>query len=201
MTFSGAGNTVVTGQLDGGGVLNIYGGAKPGGLIQSGAGTVTLNNTLDFAGDITVNTGAGPLNLLPTGGAYCLQRCFLRRRHDQRRLLRHLVVERGLDLQRHPEHAATRHSAVCSRGRTHQHLCGPISGGGSLLQNGPGTTVLSITTTITGSTTISSGVLQANIGVGIPATSFLTLDGGVLQSDGAQSRQLHAQPGHFRRQL
>ena len=45
-------------------------------------------------------------------------------------------------------------------------------------------TVLSNTNNYSGGTTISSGVLQANIGVGIPSTSFLTLDGGVLQSDG-----------------
>ena len=64
---------------------------------------------------------------------------------------------------------------------------GTINGGGSIAQNGPGTTILSGTNNYSGSTTISSGALQANFGTGIPSSSFLSLDGGVLQSDGGST--------------
>ena len=42
-----------------------------------------------------------------------------------------------------------------------------------VVQNGPGTTILSGTNTYTGNTTISSGALQANSGTGLPAASLL----------------------------
>jgi fibronectin-binding autotransporter adhesin len=63
-----------------------------------------------------------------------------------------------------------------------------ISGsGGAVTQLGTGRIGLSATNSYTGSTTISSGVLQANDGTGLPTASFVQLDGGVLQSDGAAS--------------
>ena len=61
---------------------------------------------------------------------------------------------------------------------------GRINSGGSIAQNGPGTTILSGANNYSGSTIISAGALQANIGTGIPSSSFLSLDGGVLQSNG-----------------
>ena len=60
----------------------------------------------------------------------------------------------------------------------------PIGGGGAVAQNGPGVTILAAMNNYSGATIISSGALQASFGAGIPATSFLALDGGVLQSNG-----------------
>ena len=65
LTFSGAGNTTISGAIDGGGVLNTVGGATPGGLIQAGTGVVTLSGTTNFSGNITVQTGT--LNIQPPG--------------------------------------------------------------------------------------------------------------------------------------
>jgi fibronectin-binding autotransporter adhesin len=47
-----------------------------------------------------------------------------------------------------------------------------------------GTVVLSGVNTYSGDTTISAGALQADDGAGLPNGSFLSLDGGVLQSNG-----------------
>ena len=186
LTFSGAGNTTITSQIDGGGVLNVYGGAAPGGLIQAGAGTVTLNNTQNFAGDITANSGAGPLNISPTGGVSvgytggwfgggtinvsCSGTFTLGGGASN--------FTGTLNMLQPGSMVFVPAAGVTST------FGGTINGGGSIVQNGPGTTVLSGATNYTGGTTISSGALQANIGAAIPAASFLTLDGGVLQSDG-----------------
>jgi autotransporter-associated beta strand protein len=67
LTFSGAGDTTISSTIDGGGVINLVGGAKPGGLIQAGAGTVTLSGESHFLGDITAQAGSGALNILPPG--------------------------------------------------------------------------------------------------------------------------------------
>ena len=68
LTFSGAGNTTISGPIDGGGVINVSGGAKPGGLIQAGTGNVTLSGTTNFSGNITAQSGAGTLYISPPGG-------------------------------------------------------------------------------------------------------------------------------------
>jgi autotransporter-associated beta strand protein len=67
LTVTGAGNTVITGPLDGGGYINIYGGAKAGNLIKSGAGTLTLGGASVYDGSIT-QSGAGTLYISPTTG-------------------------------------------------------------------------------------------------------------------------------------
>ncbi len=189
LTFDGAGNTVIAGAIDGGGVLNIVGGAKPGGLIQAGSGAVTLSGVQDFAGDITVNAGAGPLYLAPTGGAAAVYSgeffgggtinvngagtvSFAGGASDFSGALN--ILQAGA-LQFAPAAGVT------------NTFGGTINGVGTLVQNGPGTTVLSRSNSYSGGVTISDGALQANFGVGIPAASFLTLDGGVLQSDGGSA--------------
>ena len=67
LTFSGAGTTTISNTIDGGGVLNTVGGAKMGGLIQAGTGMVTLSGITQFSGDITANSGV--LNIQPPGAA------------------------------------------------------------------------------------------------------------------------------------
>ena len=186
LTFSGAGNTVVSGQIDGGGVLNTYGGAKPGSLIQSGAGMVTLYNTLDFAGDITAS-GSGPLNISPTGGgSVAYSGAWLGGGSINVTCSGTFSLGGGasnfsgtLNMLQPGTLRFVPAAGITSSFR------GVINSGGSIVQDGLGTTVLSGTNNYAGSTTISGGALQANIGTGIPSTSFLKLDGGVLQSDGS----------------
>ena len=67
LTFSGPGNTTISGKIDGGGVLNTVGGAKPGSLIQAGTGMLTLSGASTFDGDIRVN--AGTLTFAPAASA------------------------------------------------------------------------------------------------------------------------------------
>ena len=189
MTFSGAGDKVVNGQIDGGGILNTY-GAKPGGLIQAGTGAVTLYNTLNFGGNITAQAGAGALNISPTGGvsvayngAYfgggtinitCSGTFTLGGGASNFSGTLNMLQPGTLNFA-----PAAGITSVFS---------GPIVSGGSIVQNGPGTTVLSYSSNAySGSTTISNGALEANIGKGIPTGSFLSLDGGVLQSNGSSS--------------
>lgn len=57
----------------------------------------------------------------------------------------------------------------------------------TLTKTGSGTLVLSGTSNATGQTTITAGALQANHGAGLNPASFLSLNGGVLQSNGAAS--------------
>ena len=64
---------------------------------------------------------------------------------------------------------------------------GAISGPGPLTQLGPGALVLNAGDSYTGPTTISGGALRANSGAGLPAGSNLTLNGGVLESNGSAS--------------
>ena len=56
---------------------------------------------------------------------------------------------------------------------------GTIVNGGELLLTGTGA--------YSGTTSVTSGILQANDGVGLPTGSYLALNGGVLQSNGAAS--------------
>jgi autotransporter-associated beta strand protein len=67
LTISGAGNTIIAGPIDGGGVLNTNGGAAPGNLIKNGAGTLTLSGASNYPGTIAIN--AGVLSLAPVSGA------------------------------------------------------------------------------------------------------------------------------------
>ena len=75
MTFTGAGNVAISGLIDGGGVINTLGGAKPGGLIKNNTGSLTLTgSSVSFMGDVTVNTGTLALN--PPGGVTLWRRVF-----------------------------------------------------------------------------------------------------------------------------
>ena len=186
LTFNGAGNTVIASTIDGGGVMNTAGGAAPGGLIQAGAGTVTLSGTPNFAGNLTINSGAGPLNISPAGGASatysggwfgggtvnisCTGTLSLGGGASNFTGVLNMLQPGTLQF-------------VPAAGTTST-FSGTINSGGSIVQNGPGVTILTGTNNYSGATTISSGALQADFGAGgIPAASFLSLDGGVLQSN------------------
>ena len=77
LTISGAGNVAISGAIDGGGMLNTYGGAKPGGLIKSNTGTLTLTGRSSIYR--RRHHGQHRHARSPTGG---------RARHFQRRLFR-----------------------------------------------------------------------------------------------------------------
>ncbi len=196
LTFNGAGNTTISGTIDGGGVLNILGGAKPGGLIQAGIGSVTLTGASSFGGDITVQSGSGGLTLAPTGGVAAIYSGAFFGGGA-------LVVNTTGTLSLGGGASNFSGSIAVQSGGTLDFVpaagvsgtfSGPISSSGPIVQNGPGTTILSYNNNYTGRTIISSGALQANIGAGIPAGSFLALDGGVLQNDGSS-------PASFTRSL
>jgi autotransporter-associated beta strand protein len=61
---------------------------------------------------------------------------------------------------------------------------GSVSGSGNLVKWGSMTLTMTGSNSYTGTTSIRCGALQADFGVGIPSNSFLSLDGGVLQSGG-----------------
>ena len=57
LTIGGDGDTSISGTIDGGGILNVYGGAAPGNLTKTGTGTLTLSGASNYSGDITVSSG------------------------------------------------------------------------------------------------------------------------------------------------
>ena len=93
LTFSGAGNTTISNTIDGGGVLNTIGGAKPGGLIQAGTGVVTLSGAANFAGNLEP-PNSGTLSIAPAAGTSATYSGALGElvHHDQRR--RHRIAYR-----------------------------------------------------------------------------------------------------------
>ncbi|MFZ1936898.1 MAG: C1 family peptidase [Thermoguttaceae bacterium] len=65
LTLAGAGNTVISGGLDGGGIINGQ-GAPAGSLVKNGSGTLTVAGGSNYNGAITI--AAGTLNLAPADG-------------------------------------------------------------------------------------------------------------------------------------
>ena len=134
LTLNGNGNTTITGSIDGGGVINIYGGAAPGAITKDGNGTLFLTGAATYSTPLAV--AAGTLNFAQSGG------------------------DTG-------------------------NFSGVISGGGAVTKTNSGTIILSGNNTYTSSTTVFDGALQADSGTGLPSGSFLILNGGVIQSNGA----------------
>jgi autotransporter-associated beta strand protein len=64
---------------------------------------------------------------------------------------------------------------------------GVISGAGFVDKQNPGTLIQLGTNTYTGTTTIRDGVLKANHGQGLPSASYLSINGGVLESTGTST--------------
>ncbi|MBN2217305.1 MAG: autotransporter-associated beta strand repeat-containing protein, partial [Pirellulales bacterium] len=135
LTITGSGNTTINGSLDGGGVLNIYGGAAAGNITKTGTGTLKIAGAAaDYDGNMAASTGT--VNFAPGTG-------------------------------------------VTSK------FSGVISGGATIQKTGNGTTIFAADNTYTSTTTISAGALQADSGTGLPGNRFLSLAGGVLQSNSA----------------
>jgi fibronectin-binding autotransporter adhesin len=134
LTINCVGSTTIGGSIDGGGVINIYGGAAPGAITKTGSGTLYLNGNATYSVPLAVS--AGTLSFSQPAGAV-------------------------------------------------GNYTGVISGSGAVTKTNAGTAILAGTDTYTGATTVSGGALQANSGTGLPSSSYLTLDGGVLQSNSA----------------
>ncbi|MBN2216633.1 MAG: autotransporter-associated beta strand repeat-containing protein, partial [Pirellulales bacterium] len=66
VTIGGNGDTSIAGAIDGGGAINIYGGAAPGNLTKTGTGTLTIAGASNYSGTIAI--AAGTLNLAPAAG-------------------------------------------------------------------------------------------------------------------------------------
>ena len=62
-------------------------------------------------------------------------------------------------------------------------MSGTISGSAGIIKTGGGLLKLTAANSYNGPTTISGGILQAGLGTGLPSSSYLVLDGGVLQTD------------------
>ena len=180
---------VITSTIDGGGVMNIYGGAAPGGLIQAGSGTVTLSGTPNFAGNITVNSGAGPLNISPAGGASaaysggwfgggtvnvnCSGTFSLGGGASNFTGTINMLQPGTLQF-------------VPAAGTTST-FSGTINGGGSVVQNGPGTTVLSARTTTAAAPPSATARCRPISARASRRRASSPLDGGVLQSNGSST--------------
>ncbi len=67
-----------------------------------------------------------------------------------------------------------------------QTLSGAVSGTGALIQNGPGTLILSVANSYTGNTTINGGILDANVSGSISG-SVVIVNGGTLELDSSSS--------------
>ena len=187
LTFAGAGTKTISGGIDGGGVINLQGGAKPGGLIQAGSGAVTITGATTFGCDITVQSGAGALIIQPAGGATATYNgAFFGGGPITVNSTGNVGIggrasnySGTMTLQSGVEVDLISPSGVVGT------INGVITGYGAVCQTGPGTTILSGTNTYTRGTAATDGALQADDGVGLPATSFLNLAGGVLQSNSA----------------
>jgi autotransporter-associated beta strand protein len=197
LTVAGAGNVTISGPINGGGVMNSdgpatgHGSTKPGGIIKTNTGSLTLSGASNFGGDITVSTGT--LTISPAANA----------------------TYSGAFMGSGTLSLAPTSAATISIGGGNSNFTGPISLGtnatlgfipatgaiGSftgaitgtsrpVVHNGPGTTILTNVSgrnTYSGTTTLSSGVLQADSGFGLPSASRLILSGGVLQGNGTSA--------------
>jgi fibronectin-binding autotransporter adhesin len=196
LTITGPGSVLIAGPIDGGGVANDS-GAKPGGIIKANTGSLTLTGDSNFGGDITVNAGTltlSPVNSAVYSGAFSGSGALS-------------IVSGTVSIG---GGASNFSGPISMAGGTLQFVpasgavgifSGKISGSSPIVQNGPGATRLTGANDYSATTTIASGSLQADSGVGLPSASLLCLAGGVLQGINATtfSRSLANSPGadHF----
>ena len=123
LTINGSGNTIISGPIDGGGYINIYGGAKPGGLIQAGSGSLTLaGSAFNFTGDITANSG----NLVfspPSGTSVSYSGGLFGSAPITVNTSRHRLTRRpGVEFHRHFFSAIRGHAQFHPGRRRHKHI-------------------------------------------------------------------------------
>ena len=111
LTFSGAGNTTISSTIDGGGVLNTVGGAKPGGLIQAGTRHRHLVGHNGFQRQHHGPGRRGPLNIQPPGAASAtFDGALLGGGTININCSGVFTLQWRLELQRHAQYAAARHA-------------------------------------------------------------------------------------------
>jgi autotransporter-associated beta strand protein len=133
VTITGSGDTTITGNIDGGGVLNSM-GVAPGVITKSGTGTLRLTGAATYSVPLTFSGG-------------------------------YLSFEQS--------------------GSNVANYTGSISGssGSWVSKSGTGTIILSGSNSYSCWTRLYEGVVQADVGVGLPTQSSLILNGGVFQSN------------------
>jgi fibronectin-binding autotransporter adhesin len=148
-------------------------------LTVTGSGNTTVNGTLDGGGVIN-SLGAAPGNIVKTGSGA-------------------LSLNGPANYSGNISATAGTLNFIPTAGVTGVYS-GAISGSVPISKSGAGTVVFSAANTYTGGTTVSNGALQANSGAGLPSSSYLSLDGGVLQSNvaGTFSRTLNGTSGSNR---
>ena len=57
LTLSGSGNYVIGGSIDGGGTMNVSGGAAAGNITMNGSGTLSLTGSATYAVDLAMSAG------------------------------------------------------------------------------------------------------------------------------------------------
>jgi autotransporter-associated beta strand protein len=217
-SFPSGSFTVNGGTLDFGSLTKTMGSAGTltlGGGTLSGSGTLTGTSAYQLqagtvnivlGGSVGVNkTGAGTVSLLKNlpGGSYAISGGLL-----------NLGAFSGTVAGLQISGGTLSGSGMLTSSSDYNIQAGTVDvvlGGSSvgIHKTGAGTAILTRANTFGGSTTISGGALDADFGATIPASGFLTLDGGMLEtlvggtftrslgSGGSNSFQMTANGGGF----
>ncbi len=171
LTVANSGNTTFSGLLSDGPASKLS-------LTMAGPGTLSLFAANTFSGTTTINQGA-----IRLGNVLALQNSTV-----------DIQLANGLDLGGFnatlgalggPGDLAFGAATLLTVGGNNDSTTysGSLNGNGSLVKTGSGVMAVVGASAYTGTTTISGGALQADDGAGLPAASFLVLDGGVLASN------------------
>ena len=140
------------------------GGAAANALDKTGAGTLVLAGTNTYTGATTVTTGTLQIG---TGGASG-----------------DISTTTGVTLASGTTVAFNRNNAYTFNKA--------ISGAGSLVHSGTGTTTLSVANSYSGTTTVSAGTLAIGVANALPTTTAATVSTGATLSLGTFSQSLSA---------